>query len=70
MNLQNIWGRVIGNVVINISSSNIFQKMFLIEKYIQNCQAGFGLFECEWVKAVTSTQCITEIIALCSILQD
>ena len=24
--------------------------MLLIEKYIQNCQARFGLSECEWVK--------------------
>ena len=50
MILQNIWRRVVGNVVINISPSNIFQKMLLVEKYIQNCQACFGLFECEWVK--------------------
>ena len=50
MILQNIWGRVVGNVVINISPSNIFQKMLLIEKYIQNCQACFGLSECEWDK--------------------
>ena len=52
MILQNILGRVIGNVVINISPSNIFQKMLLIEKYIKNCQACFGLFECEWVNTL------------------
>ena len=49
MILQNIWGGVVGNVVINITPSNIFPKMRLIEKYIRNCQACFGLFECEWV---------------------
>ena len=46
MILQNIWGRVVGNVMINISPSNIFQKILLKDKYIQNCQACFGLFEC------------------------
>ena len=35
--------------LINISPSNIFQKMLLIEIYIQNFQACFGLSECEWV---------------------
>ena len=46
MILQNSWGRVVVNVVLNISPSNIFQKMLLVEKYIQNCQACFGVFEC------------------------
>ena len=37
--------------MINISPSNIFQKMLLLEKYYQNCQACFGRSRCEWVKA-------------------
>ena len=35
--------------MINISPSNIFQKMLLLEKYYQNCQACFGRSKCEWV---------------------
>ena len=50
---QNICGRVVVWLLTNISRSNIFQKMLLLEKYIQNCQACFGLSECEWVKYTT-----------------
>ena len=36
---------------MKISPSNIFQKILLLEKYYQNCQACFGRSECEWVKS-------------------
>ena len=35
--------------MINISPSNISQKMPLQVKYFQNRQACFGRSECEWV---------------------
>ena len=37
--------RVVGIVLINISPSNIFLNMILLEKFNQNCQAGFGYCE-------------------------
>ena len=56
---------------IKISPSNIFQKMLLLEKYIQNCQACFGLSECEWVNtyivtysAVVQSSCVAEHLFL------
>ena len=41
--------RVVVWLMINISPSNISQKMPLQVKYFQNCQACFGRSECEWV---------------------
>ena len=38
--------------LINISPSNIFLKMLLLEKYMQNRQAFFGRSECEWANKV------------------
>ena len=40
--------------MINISPSNIFLEMLLLEKYMQNCQAFFGRSECEWVNTYAS----------------
>ena len=40
--LQNISKRVISNVLINISPSNIFLNMLLPALCHQNCQAAFG----------------------------
>ena len=40
-------------LLINISPSNFFQKMLLIEKYYLNCQACFGRYKCEWVNKNT-----------------
>ena len=37
--LQNIWMRVVINILINISPSNIFPNMFLPAIFHQNCQA-------------------------------
>ena len=37
--LQNIWRRVVINILINISPSNIFLNMFLPAIFHQNCQA-------------------------------
>ena len=34
-----------GNVMINISPSNIFQTMLLLARFHQNCQAAFGRCE-------------------------
>ena len=46
-------------MVINNTPSNIFQKMLLVEKYIQNCQASFGLFECEWFNETRSSHAVS-----------
>ena len=43
MHLQNIWWRVVGNVMINISLSNIFLNMLLTAKFHQNYQAVLGV---------------------------
>ena len=40
--LQKIWRRVVGNVLINISPSNILPIVLKPERFLQNCQAGFG----------------------------
>ena len=37
--LQNISRKVVGNVLINISPSNIFSNMLSFERFHQNCQA-------------------------------
>ena len=39
MILQNIWRRVVGNVLINISPSNIFPNMLLPQRFHLHCQA-------------------------------
>ena len=49
---QNIWRRVVVWLPINISPSNVFQKMLLKVIYFQICQACFGCSECEWVKVL------------------
>ena len=49
MILQNIWRRVVGNVLINISPSKIFQASLSFERFIQNCQAAVCHTECWWV---------------------
>ena len=41
-NLQNIWRRVVCWVFINVSPSNIFWKLLLLERYHQNSQAVLG----------------------------
>ena len=38
IDLQNIYRRILGLVLINISPSNYFQKMLLQERYAQNSQ--------------------------------
>ena len=48
--LQNIRRRVVGNVLINISPSNILPIVLKPERFLQNGQAGFGRCEHEWVK--------------------
>ena len=51
--LQSIWMRVVVWLLLNISPSNVFQKMLLLVKYFQNGQASFGLrmgLECQHVK--------------------
>ena len=40
--LQNIWRRVVGNVLNNISHSNIFPVLLLPARFHQNRQAAFG----------------------------
>ena len=40
--LQNISRRVLGSVLNNISPSNIFSTMLLLERFHQNCLAVFG----------------------------
>ena len=40
---QNISRRVLGNVLNNISPSNIFPTMFLLERFYQNWQGIFGI---------------------------
>ena len=42
MILQYIGRRVVGNVLITISQSNIFLTMHLLAVFHQNCQAAFG----------------------------
>ena len=42
MILQNLWRRVVGNVLMNISPSNILLTMLLPTKYHQSCSAAFG----------------------------
>ena len=39
---QNIWRRVVGNVLINISPSNIFLTLLLPVWFYQICQSAFG----------------------------
>ena len=46
MVLQIILRRVVGNVLINISHSNIFQALLSLEIFTQNHQAAFGRTEC------------------------
>ena len=45
MILQNICRRVVGNVLINISPSNILPIMLKPVNFHHNCQAGFGRCE-------------------------
>ena len=40
--LLNISRRVVGNILINISPSNIFSTMFLLARLHQKCQAALG----------------------------
>ena len=40
--LENIWRRVVGNVLMYISPSNIFPNMLLAEGFQQKCQTVFG----------------------------
>ena len=44
MILQNIWRRVVGSHLINISSSNIFQTLLMLERFLENCQYAFNRF--------------------------
>ena len=39
MILQKIWRRIVSNIVIHISPSNIFLTLLLPERSQQNCQA-------------------------------
>ena len=43
--LQNISRRVVDNVLIHISPSNIVPIVLKPERFLQNCQAGFGRCE-------------------------
>ena len=48
-----------------MSPSDIFQKMVLVEKYFQICQACFGCSECEWVNVEAfGTYAFAEIATL------
>ena len=40
---------IVGIVLINISPSNIFKSLLLLERYHSNCQTAFGRFENKWV---------------------
>ena len=46
MVLQDIWRKVVGNILINSSPSNIFQTLLLPSKYHWNREAAFG--RCEY----------------------
>ena len=50
MILQNIWKKVVGNVLVKISLSNILLTLLLPARFHQNCQAAFGCCEHCWVK--------------------
>ena len=49
MILQTIWSTVVGSVLVNISSSNIFQSILSPEGFLQNHQAILVRFEHEMV---------------------
>ena len=52
MILQNIWRKIVDNVLMNISPSNIFLRVRLTARFHQNCQATFGRCEHYWVKMI------------------
>ena len=43
MNLQNIWRRVVGGVLIKMSLANVFPTRISIGRFQHDCQAAFGL---------------------------
>ena len=49
MILEIIRRRVVGNVLIDISPSNIFQNILLLRRFPQNCQIVYGRCERSWV---------------------
>ena len=49
--LQNIWRRVVDDVLINISPSNIFLTFLLPASFHQKCKADLGCSEHKWLKA-------------------
>ena len=51
MLLQNIWRRVVGNVLIDNSPSTTFLIRLLPTQYHQNCEADFD--RCEHYKGLT-----------------
>ena len=54
MVLQDIWGRVVGNVLLSISPSNIMLVVLKPERFHHDCQAGLtalsinGLNHASW----------------------
>ena len=61
MILQNISRRVVGNVLINISPSNILPIMLKPVNFHQHCQAGFGRCEYLWVKVACGVNYSTQV---------
>ena len=49
MILQTIWRRVVGNVFINISASNIYLTMIFYARFHKNCSTAFGLLDCDFI---------------------
>ena len=49
MNFQNIWRRVVGNVLNNMCPSNIFPTLLLPSRFHQNLPAAFDRGDCYWV---------------------
>ena len=58
MILQNIWRRVVGNIGINISPSNIFLAMLLRARFDQNCQAVLDAVSTYGLEASKPWQCV------------
>ena len=56
MHLRNIRRKLVGNILVNISPSNIFFTILLPARFHQNCEASFGRREYYWVNAQSILQ--------------
>ena len=52
VNLENIWLRVVGYFLINISPSNIFSKIAFVREISSKWTGSFGRYRQEWVKLI------------------